>query len=328
MGGDIFLGFLLSRLFGGGSGQPSARRPAEVFFPTSVPSAPPPSAPPPLPPPQASAPPPPAPSQPLPPPPAPTFPAAVLPPPAPPTAIDPGFRKAVEVWQVRPDLAQQGGVLVGQLAQMSVAFAKSQFPNGWIPATKVTPNETAFAVALTKQWAEGQVIFAGPETLTGLRAYRMVKHPKGQTGPAPTAVPATPAAPPPATVPASFPTPAAPPPPVAPGPPPFVPQGPPPAPPPAPAPEPSTALQIVTVRPGEGLATVAKRLGRPATAASAKELRAVNVPTGPNGVKWIATDLADKTTGGIKKVNRKGGLQPGDQLFVPPQWGPIAPGSL
>lgn len=331
-GPDIFLGFLLSRLFGGGQQQPNARRPAEVFFPTSVPTAPAPSAPAPLPPPQASAPPPAAPPQALPPPPAPTFPAAVLPPPAAPAPVEPGFKKAVEVWQVKPELAQQGGVLVGELAKMSVQFAKSQFPNGWQPATQVTSTEREFAIALTKQWTEGKVIFAGPETLTGLRAYRMVKHPKGATGPAPTAVPTSPPAAPPATVPASFPAPPAAPP----GPPPFVPQGPPPAPPEAPAAPPpatppvapATGLQIVTVRPGEGLATIARRLGRPATAASAKELRAVNVPTGPHGVKWIATDLADKTTGGIKKVNRKGGLQPGDQLFVPAEWGSFAPGSL
>jgi DNA polymerase-3 subunit gamma/tau len=322
MGGDIFLGFLLSRLFGGGDKQPSARRPAEVFFPTSVPTAPPQALPP------VATPAPTAPPQALPPQPAPTFPAAVLPPPP----VDPGFKKAVEVWQVKPEFAAQGGVLVGELAQMSVAFAKSQFPNGWQPATQVTASERDFAIALTKTWTEGKVMFAGPETLPGIRAFRMVKHPKGQTGPAPTAVPTGPtvpaAAPPPATVPASFPAPPAAPP----GPPPFVPQGPPPAPPDvpaaAPAAETSQGLQIVTVRPGEGLATVARRLGRPATAASAKELRAVNVPNGPNGVKWIATDLSDKTTGGIKKVNRKGGLQPGDQLFVPPQWGPVAPGSL
>jgi hypothetical protein len=323
MGPDVIWGFLLSRLFGGGGQQPTARRPAEVFFPTSVPTAPPQALPPPVATPAPSAPP-----QTLPPPPAPTFPAAVLPPPAP-APVDPGFKKAVEVWQVRSDLAQQGGVLVGELAKMSVAFAKSQFPNGWQPATQVTASERDFAIALTKQWTEGKVMFAGPETLPGIRAFRMVKHPKGATGPAPTAVPT---APPPQTVPASFPAPVPVPPAAAPGPPPFVPQGPPPAPPEAPAAPPVAVppqgLQIVTVRKGEGLATVARRLGRPATAASASELQKANVPQGPDGVTWQATKLADPATGGIKKLNRKGGLQPGDRLFVPPQWGPIDPGSL
>jgi hypothetical protein len=76
--------------------------------------------------------------------------------------------------------------------------------------------------------------------------------------------------------------------------------------------------QVTLVRRGEGLANVARRLGQPATAASASVLQKANVP-GPDG-QYTAQAL-DK--GGLKKKGRAGGLQPGDRLFVPPQWGPV-----
>jgi hypothetical protein len=67
------------------------------------------------------------------------------------------------------------------------------------------------------------------------------------------------------------------------------------------------------------LATIAKRLGKPATAASASALRAANIPNGPDA-SWKAIDMAK---GGISKAGRAGGLQPGDRLFVPIAWGPV-----
>jgi hypothetical protein len=78
-------------------------------------------------------------------------------------------------------------------------------------------------------------------------------------------------------------------------------------------------LQVTTVRKGEGLSNIAKRLGRPATAASALELRESNVPAGPDAM-WKKTDLSK---GGIAKQGRAGGLQPGDRLFVPATWSPV-----
>jgi hypothetical protein len=297
---------LLANLFKKKEEQPVARRPAEVIFPTSPAPAPvvhPLPQFPPSPIPGAS------------PPSAPPFPADVLTDEQP---VPQGFKKAIEVWQVKPELAAQAGVLVGAVAQMGLTFAKQNFPNGWRPATKVTAAETQMAIELLKRWQDGGVVFAGPETLPGIRAFRMTKHPKTAgvstpPTPAPVNVPTGP------TVPASVPPPvAAPQPP--PGPPPFVPQA---QPPQAPA-----GLQIVTVRHGEGLANLAARLGRPATGVSAQELRAANVPLGPDGVTWQKTNLNDKTTGGIKKLNRRGGLQPGDRLFVPAQWGLIDPGRL
>jgi hypothetical protein len=81
--------------------------------------------------------------------------------------------------------------------------------------------------------------------------------------------------------------------------------------------------QITRVRKGEGLANVAKRLGQPATGTSATVLQKANLP-GPDG--WYTAQALDK--GGLKKKNRAGGLQPGDRLFVPPQWGPVDPARL
>jgi len=191
------------------------------------------------------------------------------------------------------------------------------------------------AKSLLAKWRDGGVVFDGPATLTGRRAYRMTRHPAGAvpgaTAPAPTAPaaapPAAPAAAPPATVPASFPTSPAP----APAPAPRPPAAPAPAPvvttlpevlitadAPAPAAAP-LGRQVTAVRRGEGLANVAKRLGRPATAASALELREANVPQGPDAT-WQKTDLAK---GGLKKTGRAGGLQPGDRLFVPASWSPV-----
>jgi hypothetical protein len=88
--------------------------------------------------------------------------------------------------------------------------------------------------------------------------------------------------------------------------------------PPAPAAAP-LGRQVTAVRKGEGLAQVAKRLGRPASAASASELRDANVPAGPDAA-WKKIDLAK---GGLQKQGRAGGLQPGDRLFVPASWSPV-----
>ncbi len=113
---------------------------------------------------------------------------------------------------------------------------------------------------------------------------------------------------------------------------PAQPPAPPPPPPPAPAPAPAPGQvvtipemtitpgpdpgpMITTVRKGEGLANVAKRLGSPATAASATAIQQANLP-GPDGW-YTATAL---TKGGLAKRGRAGGLQPGDRLFVPPNW--------
>jgi hypothetical protein len=254
----------------------------------------------------------------------------------------------VEIWIVKPSIAQQANsVLVGappDVAAVGAAITlqalEQQFPSGWQGAKSATAAEAAKAKALLASWKDGGVVFDGPSTLTGRRAYRMTKHPvtavPGATPPAPTAPPAAPAAapptPPPATVPASFPPPAAQPPAPAPRPAPApaaVPSTPgvvttlpevlitadaPPA-----APRPAPGLQVTAVRRGEGLAQIAKRLGRPATAASAAELRDANVPAGPDA-QWKKTDLSK---GGLAKQGRAGGLQPGDRLFVPALWSPV-----
>jgi hypothetical protein len=87
----------------------------------------------------------------------------------------------------------------------------------------------------------------------------------------------------------------------------------------APAPATAPARQVTAVRKGEGLSQIAKRLGRPQTAASAAELRDANVPAGPDAM-WRKTDLSK---GGLAKQGRAGGLQPGDRLFVPASWSPV-----
>lgn len=170
------------------------------------------------------------------------------------------------------------------------------------------------ARSLLKTWHNGGVVFAGAQTLTGRRAYRMTQHPKqaGATHAAPVPVPGQPGA----TQPASFPVPVSPGVPapgpvpvVAPAVPPFVPG------------IPDDTRAIVTVQRGEGLSEIAKRLGQPQSADSAKALRAANVPNGPDGHTWKATSLSDTKTHGIKRTDRDGGLQPGDRLYVPTAWG-------
>jgi len=84
--------------------------------------------------------------------------------------------------------------------------------------------------------------------------------------------------------------------------------------------------QETTVRKNEGLAQVGKRLGRLESQATATELRAANLPTGPGGVAYTKINLSD---GGLRQSSRKsGGLQPGDPLFVPTSWGFIDPSRL
>jgi hypothetical protein len=278
----------------------------------------------------------------------PAFPTQVnVPPPAPAAAVPAGFKKGVEIWIVKPSIAAQAGqALAGAPADVAVMGAaitlqalENQFPSGWQGAKSATPAEAAKAKGLLASWRDGGVVFDGPSTLTGRRAYRMTKHPAsavpGATPPAPVAPAAAPAAAAPAaTVPASFPT-------SAPAPAPAA------TPRPAPAPVVTTTpgggtvttlpevlitadapkasasaapgLQVTTVRRGEGLANIAKRLGRPATGQSAIELREANVPAGPDAM-WKKTDLSK---GGISKQGRAGGLQPGDRLFVPATWSPV-----
>ncbi len=296
-GADFVLGLILAKLFGFGSG---ARRPAEVFAPSSPSSPSSPGSTPALP---GSA--------------VPQFPSNVDVPEPSPIPLPPppaGFVKAVEVWRVKPSTAETAAVLVGAGASVMRELEKN-FPRGWHAVPNVTAAEVAAAKALLPNWEEGKIIFAGPDTPSDRRAFRMTKHPKG-TNPA-TAAPA-PVAPPPTTIPASSTTAPS----SAPGPlpPPFVPER---------APEemqrPPGATQITTVRKGEGLAQRAKALGRPENAASAAELQAANVPDGPGDLIYEKTALAQ---GGLKKKGRKGGLQPGDRLFVPRAWGPVDPARL
>lgn len=315
MGTDLLLGFLLANLFGK---KEAARRPAEVILPT--PGAPPPGPLPPIGPSSPGA--------------VPPFPTNVDVPPSPPPPPTPaapgvpqaGFKKAVEVWVISPGIREAGTVIVGAGAAstpQSMRALEANFPRGWQGAKSATAAETAQAVALLKQWRKGGVVFAGPDTFAGRRAFRMTEHPQTSTPAAPQSPrPAAPIAPAAPTVPASITTPAAPS-----SPPPFVPN----LPlsderPQRPATGPG-AREITTVRRGEGLSNVAARLGQPATGASAVALRAENVPAGPDNVTWESKALSG-AEGGIKKKNRKGGLQPGDRLFVPLAWGPIDPARL
>jgi len=303
---DLIFGFILTKLLS----PAETKSPAVVFPPTPGPN--------PTPGPTPST------STPSPQLPAPTFPTGVSVPEKPP-ALPAGFKRAVEVWIVNPVIArQQGAALVGAPPAvaatgnaLTLQALESHFPQGWVGAKSATAEEAATAKALLAKWKDGGVMFMGPPTLTGRRAFRMTKHPATGAATVPTSSPGVPQ---PATVPASFPTPAATP-----------------APstrPPTATPSPVTTLpevlvtadaptgepiqQVTAVRKGEGLAQVAKRLGRPATQQSAVELRAANLP-GPNG-DYTSQDL---TKGGLKKRNRAGGLQPGDRLFVPKAWGPI-----
>lgn len=316
---DLLFGFFLSRLFA----KPETRSPAVVFPPAGGGTTPAPTVP-------AT-----VPTTPTAP-----FPEQVSVPTKPVSTTPPGFKKAVEVWIVQPSIARQANsVLVGAPAEVAATGAaitlqalEAQFPKGWQGARSATAEEAANAKSLLSQWRDGGVVFMGPPTLTGRRAYRMTRHPATATAPASSPAPA---AQPPATVPASFPSPSKP----KPKPPAAAPAAPAapastvttlpevlitadaptatPAPTTTPAPS-VFAPQVTRVRRGEGLANVAKRLGRPATAASALELRAANLP-GPNG-DYTSQDLSK---GGLKKRNRAGGLQPGDPLFVPAAWAPV-----
>lgn len=323
---DLLIGFVLSKLFEKKNG--AAARPADIHVPPA-PTAPPfvPPAPPPLPPgPEAT--------QPTVTPPPPTFPVNVVVPPAPPPVpvAPPGMKKAVEVWQVKPEIAAAAaGMLAGagpQVAALSLSALEQNFPSGWSPAQVVTATEVQTAKAMLAQWRDGGVIFLGPGNLAQRRAYRMTKH--GQATPAPQPQPVQPAAPPPPpgpTVPASVVTPAAAPPPAAAAPAPVA------VPPPAAAPptsqeapqRPAGLRQIGTIRRGEGLLNMAKRLGRTPDGATLRELQAENVPQGPENVQWSTVPAAK---GGIKKLGRVPGTQPGDRFFLPMAWGFIDPARL
>lgn len=306
--GDLVLGFILTKLLS----KPETRSPSVVFPPGTTPTTPPTTTP------TTTTP---TTTTPAALPPAPPFPTQVTPPaPTPQTNPPPaGFKKAIEVWIVNPSMAKQGDALVvgsPELGATALQLLEAGFPKGWVAAKSATAAEAAQAKALLSKWRDGGVVFAGPGTLTGRRAYRMTKHPATAT---PGATPPAPTTPPPVapTTPPKAPTPAAPPPP-APAPSgttipevlvtadaPTTPPG----------PTPSVIQQVTVVRKGEGLANVAKRLGQPATAAAATVLRDANLP-GPDG--WYTKQ--DLSKGGLKKQGRAGGLQPGDRLFVPRAW--------
>ncbi len=311
---DLILGFVISKLFGSAN---AAKSPAVVFPP--APGA----GPAPAPAPQPSAP---AqlPSS------APSFPAQVQVPPTQQTEAPAGFKRAIEVWQVNPQIAQQAGPALSGLGvgaeAVTIQMLEAGFPKGWQGMKSATAEEAANAKRLLSQWKDGGVLFLGPATLAARRAYRMTKHPIATTPGAPTppapfpkpqVAPATPAAQTPVST--------------QPGPVPgttvttmqdgskvttlpeitITPGG------------PDIGPQITTVRRGEGLANIAKRLGFPATGASATAIQKANVPSGPDA-QWTATAL---TKGGLSKKGRAGGLQPGDRLFVPPNWA-VDPGAL
>ena len=307
---DLILGFVLSKLFGSAN---ATKSPAVVFQPPTKGGGTPaqPASPPAASQPPAAAPPP---AQ------LPSFPNQVPVPPAPQTEAPAGFKRAIEVWQVNPAIAQQAGPALSGLGvgaeAVTIQMLETGYPKGWQGMKSATPEEAATAKRLLSQWKDGNVLFLGPATLKGRRAYRMTKHPIAATPGAPTAPApfpapqvapaATQAAPPPATQPGGF-TPGST----------FTipevtitPGGPNPGP------------QITTVRRGEGLANVAKRLGLPATAANATAIQKANIP-GPDG--WFSAQPLAK--GGLKKAGRAGGLQPGDRLFVPPSW-TVDPGAL
>jgi hypothetical protein len=306
---DLILGFVISKLFGSAN---ATKSPAVVFPP--APGAGPAPAPAPVP--QQPA----APAQ-L---PQPSFPAQVPVPPTTQTDAPPGFKRAIEVWQVNPQIAQQAGPALSGLGvgaeAVTIQMLEAGFPKGWQGMKSATADEAANAKRLLSQWKDGGVLFLGPATLKDRRAYRMTKHP----------IAAAPGAP---TTPAPFPRPQVAPAPTAAAPQPVATQ---------PGPVPGTTVttmsdgskvttipeititpggpdagpQITTVRKGEGLANIAKRLGFPANGASATAIQKANVPQGPDA-QWTATAL---TKGGLAKKGRAGGLQPGDRLFVPPNW--------
>lgn len=252
----------------------------------------------------------------------------------PPTNAQPaaGMKRAVEVWIVKPSVASAATVVVGDDvvgAAQTLAALEASFPNGWQAARVVTAQEITTAKSLLPKWKQGGVIFMGPQTMTGRRAYRMTMHPAQQAQPAatpmasPTVQPAPAPTPAPSgIVPASYQPPVATPAPTA------VPtssstaQPPSPAvsptPPVATAPTAPTGQQVTKVRRGEGLAQISKRLGMGETQAGAVTIQKANVPNGPDAT-WKAVALAK---GGLQKAGRAGGLQPGDRLWVPRTWGP------
>lgn len=310
---DLILGFVISKLFGSAGSGP-AKSPAVVFPPAPAPG-------------QATAPvqQPTAPVQQQPAQPAqlpagtPVFPVQVPVPATTQTEAPAGFKRAIEVWQVNPAIAQQAGPALHGLGvgaeAVTIQMLETGFPKGWQGMKSATPEEAANAKRLLSQWKDGGVLFLGPATLKDRRAYRMTKHPIAAT-------PGQPAAP------APFPRPQ-----VAPAAPAGQQQAPAAQHAPGsvvtipevtitPGPD-NSGPQVVTVRRGEGLATIAKRLGFPATAASASAIQKANVPQGPDAM-WTATALAK---GGLSKKGRAGGLQPGDRLFLPANWA-ADPGAL
>jgi hypothetical protein len=282
--------------------------------------------------------------------PAPSFPTpAAVPAEAATTAASPtvpssGMKRAVEVWQIKQNLQT---MIVGVLAthevkptatttSSTITSLEQTFPTGWQPCTNVTLQEMATAKSLLPKWHKGGVVFMGSMTLASRRAYRMTEHkataaqpaaiPVSTTVPAP-AAPKPPPAPAPVAVPApapvAVPTPApvatpAPVVTVAPAPPAPAPVAVP-APAPSPPPPAEPTKQITTVRQGEGLAQVAKRLGFPENRDSVLMIREANVPSGPDA-NWAKADLSK---GGLKKEGRKVGMQPGDHLWVPTAWSPV-----
>jgi hypothetical protein len=282
---DLIVGFILSKLLRSGD----AQSPAVVFPPAPgvapSPGTEPAPPPPPGPPPSSAQ----LPALPN----APTFPSQVTPPTEPQRQAPAGFKRSIEVWQVDPKIATQAGPALSGFGvgaeAVTIQLLESGFPKGWIGKRSATPEEAANAKRLLSQWKDGGVLFLGPATLTGRRAYRMTKHPIAPGSPSPS-VPSAPAFVPGSTVTIPEVT-------ITPG---GAPAGP----------------YVTTVRRGEGLATIAKRLGMPANAASATAIQKANVPQGPDAL-WTATALAK---GGLQKKGRAGGLQPGDRLFLPANW--------
>ncbi len=105
------------------------------------------------------------------------------------------MKKAVEVWAIRPDVASATGnpVLTGLVGVVNDATAlaavEASFPAGWAPVQRVTSAEQAMAISLLKSWHNGGVVFWGPDTLPGKRAFRMTQHPASATQPQPAPVP-------------------------------------------------------------------------------------------------------------------------------------------
>lgn len=228
----------------------------------------------------------------------------------------PGFRKAVEVWRITPG-SLPGGTLVGA-DDAAVAVREREFPRGWsaVPQSLVTQAEMARAVQLLASWKKGRVIFEGARSAAGRRAFVMTEHPKPTTPVRPPTPPVGPPAGP--TVPASFPTTAAPPPPAPrPVPPPSLP-------PPAPSPN---EPRVMTVRSGEGLINMVRRaFGDRQHDLAWLDLRNANIPNDADGRprrKIALTDPHPDAKGGILPK-----LQPGQRLFVPPEWPPIDPANL